>query len=90
MLYRDYMGVGIRDLKARLSSYVGQAARGDRITITDRGRPVAELVPLSTDQIERGIAAGWIEPARRSGFGPALLLSSDQSSAAVLDDDRGN
>ncbi len=39
--------VGLRQLKARLSEYVGQCRDGEHIVITDRGREVAELVPLS-------------------------------------------
>lgn len=38
--------VGIRDLKARLSEYVGRAAAGESIFLTDRGKPVAMLSPL--------------------------------------------
>ena len=39
--------VGIKELKSRLSEYVGRAAGGEHILVTDRGEPVAELVPLS-------------------------------------------
>jgi prevent-host-death family protein len=37
------MEVGIRELKARLSSYVARARRGETVVVTDRGRPVARL-----------------------------------------------
>jgi antitoxin (DNA-binding transcriptional repressor) of toxin-antitoxin stability system len=36
---------GIRDLKARLSGYLRDVARGDVVLVTDRGRVVAELRP---------------------------------------------
>ena len=39
--------VGLRQLKARLSEYVNRCRDGERIVITDRGREIAELVPLS-------------------------------------------
>ena len=42
--------VGIKTLKARLSEYVAKARQGDRIVITDRGREVAELIPLSKER----------------------------------------
>lgn len=42
--------VGIKSLKAKLSEYVTKARRGDRIVITDRGREVAELIPLSKER----------------------------------------
>ena len=42
--------VGIRDLKAHLSEYVSKARQGARIVITDRGKDVAELVPVSAER----------------------------------------
>jgi len=38
--------VGIRDLKQNASAVVARAAGGEVMTITDRGRPVARLLPL--------------------------------------------
>jgi prevent-host-death family protein len=39
--------VGIKELKAKLSEYVARALGGEMVVVTDRGEPVAELVPLS-------------------------------------------
>ena len=39
--------IGLKDLKARLSEYVAMCRDGEHIIITDRGREIAELVPLS-------------------------------------------
>lgn len=36
---------GVRDLKAHLSGYLRDVARGDVVLVTDRGRVVAELRP---------------------------------------------
>jgi antitoxin (DNA-binding transcriptional repressor) of toxin-antitoxin stability system len=36
---------GIRELKAHLSGYLRDVARGDVVLVTDRGRVVAELRP---------------------------------------------
>ncbi len=46
--------VRIADLKAKLSSYVRAAERGERIQILDRNRPIAQLGPLDDgpDDIE--------------------------------------
>jgi len=41
------MTVGIRDLKAQLSSYVRQVKAGSMVVITERGKPVGRIVPLS-------------------------------------------
>jgi antitoxin (DNA-binding transcriptional repressor) of toxin-antitoxin stability system len=47
------------------------AAAGETVVITDRGRAVAEIVPLRApveSVIERGVREGWITPATdRSG-----------------------
>jgi prevent-host-death family protein len=58
--------VGVRALKQNASAVVAEVAAGEPITITDRGRPVAQLVPISSSRIETLIAAGRGRPARRS------------------------
>jgi prevent-host-death family protein len=59
------MDVGVRDLKARLSEYLARVERGEVIGVTSRGRRIAEIVPaLRTDDVERGIAEGWITVVR--------------------------
>lgn len=59
--------VGIRDLKQNASAVVRRVAAGDTVEITDRGRPVARIVPLShASQYERLVAEGKITPARGS------------------------
>jgi prevent-host-death family protein len=52
--------VGIKDLKVHLGRYVSRAARGETITVTERGTPVAMLVPLSADRAA-------IEALKRTG-----------------------
>jgi prevent-host-death family protein len=37
--------VGIATLKARLSEFLARVKEGEEIVVTDRGRPVARLVP---------------------------------------------
>lgn len=39
--------VGIRELKAHLSSYVRQVKSGASVVITEHGRPVGRIVPIS-------------------------------------------
>lgn len=38
--------VGVRELKNRLSHVLRRVSEGERVTITDRGRPVAVLTPV--------------------------------------------
>jgi prevent-host-death family protein len=37
----------VSELKAKLSEFLGQVKAGNEVLITDRGRPVARLVPIS-------------------------------------------
>jgi len=63
------MEVGIRELKAHLSEYVGRVAAGEVFTVTDRGVPRALLTPVTGDgDLARGLAEGWI--TRRSAESP--------------------
>jgi len=55
------MTVGIRDLKAQLSNYLRQVKAGATLIITERGRPVGRIVPLSPsveDRVQELIQAG--------------------------------
>ena len=56
--------VGIRELKAQLSSHIRQVKAGATVVITERGRPVGRIVPLSPsvdarlgELIEAGVVA---------------------------------
>ncbi len=40
--------VGIRELKARLSSYVRDVKAGASLVITEHGKPVGQLMPIGT------------------------------------------
>ena len=42
--------VGIKELKNRLTYYLGITKKGDRVIVTDRGVPVAVLHNLDSDE----------------------------------------
>ena len=51
--------VGIRELKQNASAVVRRVASGETMEITDRGRPVARMVPLrSVTTVDQLIAEG--------------------------------
>ena len=60
--------MGIRELRQHASRYVEAARRGETITVTDRGTPVARLVPLSPleNHLADVIAAHQLVPPQRS------------------------
>jgi prevent-host-death family protein len=45
--------VSLKDVKAGLSTYVDNAIRGEFVTITRHGKPVAAIVPLAAAEIAR-------------------------------------
>jgi len=44
--------VGIAELRQNLSVYLRRVQAGERLTVTDHNRPVAELVPLPPGGID--------------------------------------
>lgn len=59
--------VGVRELRQNLSVYLERVIAGERLAVTDRGRPVAMLIPLSTAAtlVERLVAEGRATLARK-------------------------
>ncbi|MEM9615002.1 MAG: type II toxin-antitoxin system prevent-host-death family antitoxin [Actinomycetota bacterium] len=57
--------VGIRALKQNASAVVAEAVAGETVTITDRGRPVAQLTAIPASQLDALVEAGRARPARR-------------------------
>ena len=76
------MEVGIRDLKSRLSEFVTRAAGGERIVVTDRGRPVARLSPLDhpLDRLADLVASGAVQPPKSATrYRPAQRIKAKGS-----------
>jgi prevent-host-death family protein len=44
----------ISDLKAHLSDYLNQVKNGAEVLVTDRGKPVARIIPISKKTRSRG------------------------------------
>ncbi len=57
--------VGVRELRQNLSVYLRRVRAGEALEVTDRGRPVAMLVPLTkpSTAVERLIASGRAAPS---------------------------
>jgi len=45
------IAVGVRELKAKLSNYIGIARGGEEVVVTARGREVAVLVPVTKERM---------------------------------------
>jgi prevent-host-death family protein len=59
--------VGVRELRQNLSRYLERVKRGERLEVTERGRPVAILEPMPPTQgvLDRLIASGRAQPPSR-------------------------
>lgn len=58
--------VGLRALKLNMSAVVADVASGEVVTITNRGRPVAQLIPLPEGHVEALVAARRARAPKRS------------------------
>jgi prevent-host-death family protein len=58
--------IGVRELRQHASRYLARVAGGETIEVTDRGRPVARLVPVDVDSWAAMVAAGRIVEASAS------------------------
>jgi prevent-host-death family protein len=79
--------IGVRQLREGLSKALRRVKGGETIEVTDHGRPVARLVPVSAVAagLEDLVAAGTLIPAqdRRPLPEPLDLPSSMTSEEAV-------
>ncbi len=85
--------VGIRQAKAQLSRLVRRALRGDSVTLTHRGQPVARIVPITeTDKsvearIEELKRRGWIEDQTDAPVAlPKLVVEGDLAQQYLRED----
>ncbi|MBA3691586.1 MAG: type II toxin-antitoxin system prevent-host-death family antitoxin [Actinobacteria bacterium] len=65
MCYMNERQVGVRELRQNLSVYLRRVARGERLEVTERGRPVAVLAPIGVEPegtLGRLIATGRALP----------------------------
>jgi len=56
--------VGTRELKNRLSEYLRRVKAGETIIITERGKPVGQILPISVDlssRLKKLVEAGVVE-----------------------------
>ncbi|HUP23400.1 MAG TPA: type II toxin-antitoxin system prevent-host-death family antitoxin [Thermoanaerobaculia bacterium] len=73
--------VGARELKTRLGTYLRQARSGVTILITDRGKPIAELRPLSPEHTP--LEARLVALAERGLVTPATQPLTERSPIRV-------
>jgi prevent-host-death family protein len=88
---------GIAELKASLSEFLARVKAGEEVLITDRGRPVARIVPVGahhSEGVEDLVRAGVLRAPRRSADsavwkGPAPKDPSGSVRRELLAERRG-
>lgn len=61
------MQVGVRQLRDELRSWLERVRQGEEVIITERGRPVARLIGVSSPApLDRLIAAGVVTRAKQA------------------------
>ena len=84
--------VGIAELRQNLSRYLRRVVNGERLLVTDRNRPVAELgpPPSTGEALDRLIADGRVaRPTRRGLPGPLRMEGDPYALSRALDEIRG-
>lgn len=82
--------VGVRELRQNLSVYLRRVKAGETLVVTERNEPVAELVPLpSDDPYQRMVAEGKIRPGKGNFHDiEPLNIPVSNRSAQILDEMR--
>ena len=52
------ISVGVKELKAKLSSYIDTVNKGEQVVITEHGREVAIIIPISRERKAISALAG--------------------------------
>jgi prevent-host-death family protein len=84
--------VGVAELRQNLSLYLRRVGKGERLIVTDRNRPVAELgpAPSAGPELDRLIAEGRVSPPRRSSLPEPLPATGDpRALSRALEEVRG-
>ena len=82
--------IGVRELKANLSSTLRRVEDGEQIKVTVRGRHVADIVPVGSprgsEHMRRLVAEGKVTPPAgpRPRHAPRPLRTERSASAIVL------
>jgi prevent-host-death family protein len=93
MYMSESLTVGVAELRQNLSVYLRRVSKGERLVVTDRNRPVAELGPAPTTgpDLDRLIAAGRVAAPVRAGLPKPLQLTGDpRALSRALDEIRGD
>jgi prevent-host-death family protein len=84
--------VGVAELRQNLSRYLRRVEQGERLLVTERNRPIAELGPPPSTgaALDRLIAAGKVARPIRRGLPAPLRMDGDPDALSrALNEIRG-
>lgn len=80
--------IGVRELRQHASRWLAKVKAGERIVVTERGRPVAELVPVTESppggRLAQLVADGLASPGSSSSFHELLKSSGGPTAGEPL------
>ena len=80
------------ELKNRLGTYLDRVSRGQTVIVTDRGRPVARIIPEgaaeSESLLERLIAKGLVRRRPTPGQLPKRIRTRGKNASDVIVEER--
>lgn len=83
--------VGIKQAKSRLAAYLRKVSAGERVVITDRGKPIAEITQpraAGNERLEAMVRDGeafWSGGKPKGSKKPAKLKGASVSDAVIED-----
>lgn len=82
---------GVRDLRDHLSRYLERVRAGEELTVTDRGRPIARLIPVDGPHtFDRLVAEGLVTPAAtRERHRPTTRVTTTEPVSELVAEQRG-
>lgn len=81
--------VGIRELRDNLSKYIQDVRQGNELTVTDHGKAVARIVPLTGPRlIDTLIEDGRVTPAAQRRSLPDERITPSEPVSPLVEDQR--
>lgn len=78
------------ELNQQTARVLARVAAGETLTITDRGRPIAQITPPKVDDWEHLVASGRVTMPTRRGALAVPAAHSSVPSREILDDLRAD
>jgi len=63
----------VSDLKASASEYLSKVKAGEEILVTDRGKPIAKIIPLQRNELPADVRMAQLELAGLARVGKGAL-----------------